>query len=67
MIAALQRNPKQFPKKRGELGGCRAAEIVFADGVAWRAVFALDESTRTVFWLSLDAHDAAYANARRRR
>jgi hypothetical protein len=66
LIDALETNPKQFPKKHGTLRDARATELKFADGVTWRAVFRLDEDTRTVFWLSLDPHDLAYKNARNR-
>ena len=66
LIDALETNPKQFPKKHGPLHDARAAEPKFADGVTWRAVFRLDEETRSVFWLSLDPHDAAYKSASNR-
>jgi hypothetical protein len=68
-IAQLQQqleiDPKQFPKKKGQLRNARAAELAYA-GVTWRAVFTLDEEGRVVKVLSLDAHDVAYERARRR-
>lgn len=66
VFRALETNPKQFPKKRGKLGGVRAAELRFRDGVVWRAVFSLDEVTRTVLVQALGPHDTAYADAARR-
>src|SRR5665213_2641395 len=66
LICTLETNSKQFPKKHGPLRDARAAEVTFADGITWRAVFRLDEETGTVYWLSLDPHDLAYKNAKRR-
>jgi mRNA-degrading endonuclease RelE of RelBE toxin-antitoxin system len=66
LVDALSSDPKQFEKKRGKLARCRAADLTFADGVAWRAVFELDESTRTVRVLALGTHDDAYTDAVRR-
>jgi mRNA-degrading endonuclease RelE of RelBE toxin-antitoxin system len=62
LISALEANPKQFPKKKGKLNGARAADLGFK-GVTFRAVFVLEERSRTVFILSLDKHDVAYRNA----
>jgi hypothetical protein len=62
----LASNPKQFPKKSGKLATMRAAEIRFADGVVWRAVFELSESERVVRVLALGPHDEAYEAAQRR-
>ncbi len=61
----LRRDPKVFPKKSGPLRAARAAKLRFR-GTAWRAVFTLDEATRTVTILSLGPHDRAYAEAERR-
>lgn len=63
---ALESDPKQFAKKRGALRGARAADITYADGVAWRAVFTLDEAERVVKVLALDPHDVAHEAAARR-
>jgi mRNA-degrading endonuclease RelE of RelBE toxin-antitoxin system len=66
LLRALETNPKQFPKKHGKLGTVRAADVRFRDGVVWRAVFSLDEATRTVLVQALGPHDTAYADAERR-
>jgi len=66
LIDALEVNPKQFPKKQGQLKQTRSADVSFADGVIWRLVFVLDETSRTVKVVALGPHDAAYADARRR-
>jgi len=66
LIDELERDPKQFPKKKGSLKDARSAEVIFGDGVVWRCVFVLDEQTRTVRVRSLDEHDRAYRDARRR-
>jgi hypothetical protein len=66
LIDALKSNPKQFPKKNGPLKDARAADLRFAEGVVWRAVFTVDESGRTVKVLSLSRHDVAYNEATRR-
>lgn len=66
LFESLETNPKQYPKKRGDLKGRRAAPITFADDVVWRAVFDLDESSRAVRILSLGPHDQAYDEAKRR-
>jgi hypothetical protein len=65
LLAALQRDPKAFPKKSGPLHAARAAKLRF-HGAAWRAVFTLDEARRTVKVWSLGPHDRAYAEAERR-
>jgi hypothetical protein len=67
LLRALETNPKQFKKKRGALRNARAANISYADGITWRAVFTLDENARGVRVLSLSPHDAAYDEAERRR
>ena len=66
LIAELETNPKQFPKKKGALKDVRAAEVTFADGITWRAVFTLDEHAGVVSMLSLAPHDVAYKEAKRR-
>ncbi len=66
LITALENQPKQFEKKRGKLKDARAAEVQFSDGVAWRAVFLIDEDRRVVRVLALGPHDTAYADAQRR-
>lgn len=66
LITALRTDPKQFPKKKGKLKERRAASIKFADGVAWRAVFSVDDATGIVRVLALGPHDEAYAKAERR-
>lgn len=66
LIDALGADPKQFPKKKGRLRDARAADVRFADGITWRAVFVVDENTMTVKMLSLAPHDVAYAEAERR-
>jgi len=66
LITALENHPKKFEKKRGKLKDTRAAEVQFSDGVAWRAVFLIDEDRRAVRVLALGPHDAAYADAQRR-
>jgi mRNA-degrading endonuclease RelE of RelBE toxin-antitoxin system len=62
----LQTNPKQFPKKQGKLKNRRAADLRFGDGVAWRAVFEIDEAARVVYVTALEKHDEAYRSAKRR-
>jgi mRNA-degrading endonuclease RelE of RelBE toxin-antitoxin system len=64
--ASLEIDPKQYPKKRGELKDARAAALTFRGGAAWRAVFTITEQTRTVRVLALEPHDDAYRNAKRR-
>jgi hypothetical protein len=66
LFAELETNPKQFPKKKGKLKDARAADVSFADGVTWRAVFTLVEDTRIVKVLSLAPHDVAYDEAKGR-
>ena len=66
LLIALRSDPKRFEKKQGQLAGTRAADIWYADGVAWRAVFMLDEEARVVKLLSLGPHDVAYGQAKRR-
>jgi hypothetical protein len=44
----------------------RAVELLFADGIVWRAVFTVDEPTRTVTILAVAPHDRAYEEAARR-
>jgi hypothetical protein len=66
IIGALKSNPKQFPKKHGQLKDIRAAGTTFADGVTWKVVFVLDEGSRSVTVLALAPHDIAYAEAKRR-
>lgn len=66
LVAALEYNPKQFPKKHGKLKDARAADVTFGDGIVWRAVFTLDEEARLVKVLSLGPHDEAYEDAKRR-
>jgi mRNA-degrading endonuclease RelE of RelBE toxin-antitoxin system len=65
LLAALQRDPKAFPKKSGPLHAARAAKLRFR-GAAWRAVFTVDEVRRIVKVWSLGPHDRAYAQAERR-
>lgn len=57
IIEALATDPKQFKKKHGKLDGCRAADATFRDGVVWRAVFEIDEATRTVRVLAFGPHE----------
>jgi hypothetical protein len=66
LIDHIRQNPKQFPKKQGALRDLRAADVIFADGMVWRAVYTLDEATRTVRVVALGPHDAAYRDAERR-
>jgi mRNA-degrading endonuclease RelE of RelBE toxin-antitoxin system len=66
LIEELKRDPKRHPKKRGELQGVRSAPLRFADGITWRAVYTVDEESRTVMIVSLGPHDLAYAEAKRR-
>lgn len=66
LIDELERHPKRFPKKKGVLEDARSAELIFADGVAWRAVFTLDARTHVVKVLALGPHDAAYRDAKHR-
>ena len=65
LIDALKSNPKQFPKKNGPLKDARAADLRFANGIVWRAVFTVYEADRTVKLL-LARHDDAYNEAMRR-
>lgn len=67
LLAQIERDPKGFPKKKGSLRDYRAASLRFADGVSWRAVFAIDDKERTVFLLALAPHDRAYRDAETRR
>ena len=66
LIDKLEKNPKQFPKKKGSLKKARSADVTFSDGIVWRAVFVLDEATRVVKVLALGPHDDAYADAKQR-
>jgi hypothetical protein len=66
LIEELKRDPKRHPKKSGDLRSARAAPLRFADGAAWRAVYTVDEESRTVMIASLGPHDVAYAEAKRR-
>jgi hypothetical protein len=66
LIAALRMNPKQFPKKHGQLKDARAAGTTFIDGSPWKVIFVLDEDSRCVNVLTLAPHDTAYAEAKRR-
>jgi hypothetical protein len=66
LIDDLERDPKRHPKKNGKLAGTRAASLTFADGIAWRAVFTVDERSRVVRIIALGPHDEAYKNALRR-
>jgi mRNA-degrading endonuclease RelE of RelBE toxin-antitoxin system len=66
LLCELKRDPKQFPKKTGPLKGARAAPVRYRGREAWRAVYRLDDRTRTVFVLSLATHDEAYEVATRR-
>lgn len=66
LISELQRDPKQFPKKSGNLKDARAAPLRFRGREAWRAVYRIDEDACTVFIVALLPHDAAYAVAVRR-
>ncbi len=65
LIGELERDPKQFPKKKGQLQGTRAAELKYYN-VVYRADFTLDEAARLVFIVSLEPHDKAYEKAKRR-
>jgi mRNA-degrading endonuclease RelE of RelBE toxin-antitoxin system len=66
VIETLRDNPKTYPKKSGSLKDARAASLRFADGVAWRAVYTIDERNGIVFIVSIGPHDVAYAEAKRR-
>jgi mRNA-degrading endonuclease RelE of RelBE toxin-antitoxin system len=65
LVTQLERDPKQFAKKKGALKNARAADLRF-QGTAYRAVFTLDEVSRTVFVIALDPHDTAYVTAEKR-
>lgn len=65
LIISLLDDPKQFPKKQGALATARAAGL-FRKGVAFRAVFTIDESKRMIDVLAIAPHDEAYALASRR-
>jgi mRNA-degrading endonuclease RelE of RelBE toxin-antitoxin system len=62
----LESNPKQFPPKRHDLAGARAAELVYR-GKMWRVVFDVDDDVLEVLVLSIAPHDRAYRQAERRR
>ena len=66
LLAALEANPKQFPKKKGPLKKARAAHLRFKT-VTFVAAFAIDESAHAVFVLAFDPHDKAYRKAARRK
>jgi mRNA-degrading endonuclease RelE of RelBE toxin-antitoxin system len=66
LIAELQRNPKQFPKKSGQLRTLRAASLRYRETAAWRLVFQVDEHLREVYIVSVGPHDEAYEVAVRR-
>jgi len=66
IVLELSTNPKQFPKKAGGLSALRAVPLRLATGVAWRAVFEVDEAAREVRVLALGPHDRAYLDAARR-
>ena len=64
IITALERNPKQFPKKTGSLSHVRAASTKYR-GSAWRIPFVLHEDERVVVILAIAKHDKAYRDASR--
>jgi mRNA-degrading endonuclease RelE of RelBE toxin-antitoxin system len=64
IVAALERNPKQFPKKTGPLSHVRAVSTKYR-GAAWRVPFALHEDERVVVILAIAKHDEAYRAAGR--
>jgi hypothetical protein len=66
LIADLETDPKQFAKKQGKLKAARAATLIYADGIVWRAVFVLDEKMQRVRVIALGPHDEAYKDAERR-
>jgi hypothetical protein len=66
ILRALKSNPKQFPKKHGQLKDARAVSTTFADGIAWKVVFVLDEGSRRVTVLALGPHNSACPEAKRR-
>jgi mRNA-degrading endonuclease RelE of RelBE toxin-antitoxin system len=66
LVDELERDPKRNPKKSGRLSAARAASLRFADGIAWRLVYTIDEQNRVVTIAGLGPHDVAYADAIRR-
>lgn len=66
LFADLERNPKQFPLKKGKLQGHRAATLRFNKTVVWRCVFIVDDAEAVVRVRTLGPHDEAYAKAERR-
>lgn len=65
-ITKIENEPKQFEKKRGKLKDARSADVRFSDGIAWRAMFVVDDDNRVVRVLALAPHHVAYEDAQRR-
>ena len=66
LLDVLERDPKQFPPKRDDLEGARAAHLMYR-GKKYVAVFDADDDVLEVYLWSLDEHNAAYRTAERRR
>jgi hypothetical protein len=66
LFEQLATDPKRFSKKAGLLQNVRAARLILQPGVAWRAVFTIDDSQMLVRVIALGPHDDAYRDATRR-
>jgi hypothetical protein len=64
VVAALEEDPKQFPKLKGKLASLRAAPMRYR-GKNWGVPFALDESLRIVTVLTIEPIEEAYRTASR--
>lgn len=65
LITELESNPKQFPKKDGKLRMARAAKLRYRN-VPYRAVFVINEDSRTVRIVCLEPRATVYKKAERR-
>jgi mRNA-degrading endonuclease RelE of RelBE toxin-antitoxin system len=66
ILAFLETDPKRFAKKKGKLSNLRSVRLRYADGIAWRLVFLVDDEAMAVYIFSFATHDVAYAEAERR-
>jgi len=64
-IAAVFDNPYYKAPKHGPLKGCRALGFTL-EGVAYRAVYRIDDGRRVIEFIAIATHDIAYQRASRR-
>lgn len=62
---SLKANPKRYATKVGKLKDARAAKLRYR-GDQWRAIFVIDEDTRTVRWFGLGKRADVYEKTERR-